>query len=151
MTAVARTLVLIAALVVGLVIGLAGGFVQAHRMIATFDDRYLVLPWGVVIVVVVLLIAIRGAAKLARWKAAGWFVLVGWVAMTFFLATETPSGDLAVSGGVRQWGYLLGGAVIGAAVATLPARSFASIRAGVSDENRTAGGVRRAEEPSSLA
>ncbi len=151
MTAVARTLVLVAALVVGFVIGLAGGFVQAHRMIVTFDDRYLVLPWGVVVVVVVLLIAIRGVAKVSRWRAAGWFVLAGWVAMTFFLATETPSGDLAVSSGVRQWGYLLAGAVIGAAVATLPARSFASIRAGVSDEGRAPGEVRRAEEPSGLA
>jgi hypothetical protein len=149
-TAAARTLALIAALVVGLVIGLAGGFVQAHRMIVTFDDRYLVLPWGVVIVVGVLLVAIRGVAKVLQWRAAGWFVLAGWVAMTFFLATETSSGDLAVSGGARQWGYLLGGAVIGAAIATLPARSFASIRAGVADEGRGAGEGRRAEEPSGL-
>jgi hypothetical protein len=119
---------LLAAAVGGLVIGLAGGFVQAHRLIWIFDGRYLVVPWGAVIVVVVLLVAIRGAAKVMQRRSAAWFVLVGWLIMTFFLATETTSGDLAVSSGVRQWGYLLSGAVLGSAIATLPPRSFASMR-----------------------
>lgn len=122
------TLSLLAAAFAGLVIGLAGGFVQAHRLIWIFDGRYLVVPWGAVIVVVVLLIAIRGAAKFIQLRSAGWFVLVGWLAMTFFLATETGTGDLAVSSGLRQWGYLLSGAILGSAVSTLPPRSLSGLR-----------------------
>lgn len=141
------TVSLLAAAVVGLVIGLAGGFVQAHRFIWTFDGRYLVVPWGVVIVVVVLLVAIRGAAKVVQRRSAAWFVLAGWLIMTFFLATETTSGDLAVSSGLRQWGYLLSGAVLGSSVATLPPRSFASLRAGRDQELVNRG---RAGEPSGL-
>ena len=123
------SLSLLAAAFAGLVIGLAGGFVQAHRVILTFDGRYLVVPWGAVIVVVVLLVAIRGAAKVMQRRSAAWFVLTGWLVMTFFLATETTSGDLAVSSGLRQWGYLLSGAVLGSAVATLPPRSLSSLGA----------------------
>lgn len=141
------TLALLAAAIAGLVIGLAGGFVQAHRFIWTFDGRYLVVPWGVVIVVVVLLVAIRGAAKVTRRRSAAWFVLVGWLAVTFFLATETASGDLAVSGGLRQWGYLLSGAVLGSAIATLPPRSFASMRV---DRDLRRADIGRAGEPSGL-
>lgn len=118
------------AVLVGLVVGLAGGFVQAHRSIWIFDGRYLVVPWGAVIVVVVLLVTIRGAAKVSQRRSAGWFVMVGWLVMTLFLATETTTGDIAVSSGMRQWGYLLSGAILGSAIATLPPRSFASLRSG---------------------
>ena len=124
-----RTIVsLLAAAVAGLVIGLAGAFVQAHRFVWILDNRYLVVPWGAVIVLVVLLVSIRSAAKVVHRRSAGWLVLAGWLVMTFVLATESTSGDLAVSGGVRQWGYLLGGAILGSALATLPPRSFASLR-----------------------
>ena len=125
-----RTIVsLLAATVAGLIIGLAGAFVQAHRFIWIVGERYLVVPWGAVVVVVVLLVTIRGAAMLLQRRSTGWFVLGGWLVMTFVLATETASGDLAVSGGLRQWGYLLSGAILGSALATLPPRSFASMRA----------------------
>ena len=123
-----RTIVsLLAAAAAGLVIGLAGAFVQAHRFVWIFENRYLVVPWGAVIVLVVLLVSIRGAAKVLHRRSAGWLVLGGWLIMTFVLATESTSGDLAVSGGLRQWGYLLGGAILGSALATLPPRSFASV------------------------
>lgn len=126
-----RTIVsLLAAAVAGLVIGLAGAFVQAHRFVWFIGERYVVVPWGAVVVVVILLVTIRGAAKLLERRSAGWFVLMGWLVMTFLLATETTSGDLAVSGGLRQWGYLLSGAILGSALATLPPRSFASLRTG---------------------
>lgn len=141
------SLSLLAAALAGLVIGLAGGFVQSHRIIWIFDGRYLVVPWGVVIVIVVLLVAIRGAAKVMQRRSAAWFVLTGWLVMTFLLATETTSGDLAVSSGLRQWGYLLSGAVLGSAVATLPPRSFASLRVGGEPLQPVS---RRAGEPAGL-
>jgi len=45
---------------------------------------------------------------------------------TFFLATETASGDIAVSSGPRQWGYLFVGVIFGSALATFPARGLAN-------------------------
>lgn len=114
----------ILAAVVGFLVGLTGGFVQAHRSIWLFDGRYLVIPWGVIIVLVVLVIAIRGMAKVSGLRAAGWLVLAGWLAATVLLALESPSGDIAVSSGLRQWGYLLGGVIIGSMTATLPPRAF---------------------------
>lgn len=116
---------LIATVVIGLVIGLTGGFVQAHRIIWILDERYVVVPWGAVIVIVVLLVGIRGAAKFLHRRSAGWLVFLGWLAATLFLATETVAGDLAISSGLRQWVYLLAGAILGSAVATLPPRSLA--------------------------
>lgn len=129
MSRTSRIVSLVAVTVAGMVIGLVGGFVQAHRSVWLIDGRYLVVPWGVLIVVVVLLIAIRSAAKVLHMRSAGWLVLGGWLAVTFFLATETASGDIAVSSGVRQWGYLLSGAVVGSALATLPPASMSSVRA----------------------
>lgn len=138
---------LIAAVVVGLLIGLTGAFVQAHRMVGNFDGRYLVVPWGAIVAVFVLLMVIRGAAMTLHRKSAGWLVLVGWLAATLFLASETVGGDLAISSGIRQWGYLLGGAVLGSAVATLPPRPFRDIRP---EEARSVGTGGPAEGPSGL-
>lgn len=117
-----RVLGLVLAVLAGSLIGLTGAFVQAHRSVWTFDGRYLVLPWGVIIVLIVLVMAIRGAAKITGLRSAGWLLLAGWLAATVALALETPSGDIAVSSGLRQVGYLFGGVVVGSAIATLPAR-----------------------------
>lgn len=124
----ARVGALLLCLAVGVVVGLTGAFVQAHRSVWMFADRYVVVPWGAIVVVVVLLFAIRAAAKVTGMRAAAWLLLLGWVAMTLFLATETTGGDIAVSSGPRQLGYLFAGVVIGATVATLPARSLASLQ-----------------------
>lgn len=124
MTSRNRVACLVLAVVAGTVIGLTGAFVQAHRSVWTFDGRYLVIPWGVIIVLVVLVLAVRGAAKVTGLRAAGWLLLAGWLAATVLLALETPSGDIAVSSGVRQVGYLFGGVIVGSATATLPARTF---------------------------
>ena len=103
-------------------IGVTGAFIQAHRSVVVLNDGYVVVPWGVAIVLAVLLVCIRAAATITRLRAGAWLVLGGWLTMTFYLATETASGDLAVSSGLRQWLYLLVGAVVGSAVATLPPR-----------------------------
>jgi hypothetical protein len=87
-----------------------------------FGDRYLVIPWGVLIVLVVLLIAIRGVTVGTRSRWSGWLLLAGWIAMTVFLASETAGGDIAISSGARQWAYLLVGAIMGSTIATLPGR-----------------------------
>ena len=64
-------------------------------------------------------------------RAGGWAVFVGWLASTVVMSAESPSGDLALSGGGRQMTYLLGGVILGAAAATFPvfARSSHTIKA----------------------
>lgn len=122
MTPGRKVLISLGALGIGLVVGILGAFVQAHRSILIFGDRYLVVPWGLLIVLAVLLVSIRGLAMASRSRATGWLILAGWITMTVFLASETAGGDIAVSAGARQWAYLLVGAILGSAVATLPAK-----------------------------
>lgn len=111
---------LIAFVLVGGVVGLIGGFMQAQRAIVTVFDRYLVIPWGLILMLVVLALLTRLATIATGTRAGAWLFLSGWLAMTLALATESPSGDLALSGGTRQLAYLLVGLIIGAAIATLP-------------------------------
>lgn len=106
--------------VLGLVLGLAGAFVQAQRTVLDAPWGLVILPWGVVMAWVALLSAIRAGAWAMRSRRGSWAVLVGWLVATVAMSAESPSGDLALSGGTRQMVYLLGGVVIGSAAATLP-------------------------------
>ena len=104
----------------GLVIGLLGSFVQADRSIVPLPWGQAVLPWGLILAVVTLVLVVRGAAWLIGSRAGGWAVFAGWLASTVVMSAESPSGDLALSGGGRQMTYLLGGVILGAAAATFP-------------------------------
>lgn len=119
---------LLLALGIGVVVGLSGAFVQAHRFVWLADGRYLTIPWGAAVVVVVLLVVIRTVGNLTGRRSASWLLLAGWLASTLFFATESSSGDLAVSSGPRQWGYLFVGVVFGSALATFPPRRSVSAR-----------------------
>ena len=107
----------------GLLVGLIGAFIQADRFIINVPWGLLVVPCGIVVVIIVLAFAIRGGAWLvmSRWGAMS--VFLGWILATIVMAGESPSGDLALSGGGRQRVYLLGGVVIGAAATTFPVLS----------------------------
>lgn len=107
----------VACALAGAVTGIAGAFVQADRLI--LGD--IVLPWGMVLSVTVLVAVVRGAVWGLGSRAGGWLAFAGWLALTVLLATQTPSGDLAISGGGRQWAYVIAGAVLGAAAASAPA------------------------------
>ena len=115
----------------GLVIGLLGSFVQADRSIVPLPWGQAVLPWGMILAIVTLVLVVRGAAWLIRSRAGGWAVFAGWLASTVVMSAESPSGDLALSGGGRQMTYLLSGVILGAAAATFPvfARSSHTIKA----------------------
>lgn len=113
--------VLVVALVlVGLVLGLAGAFVQAQRAIVDLPWGLTAIPWGVPIVWIALVSGIRGGAWLVRSRWGAWAVAAGWLAATVLLSTETASGDVALSGGGRQLTYLLGGVILASAAASLP-------------------------------
>lgn len=105
---------------VGLMVGLIGAFVQADRAIISVPWGLLVIPWGMVLVIAVLVMAIRGAAWLVESRWGGATMLAGWIVATIAMSAESPSGDLALSGGGRQWVYLLGGVILGTAATTFP-------------------------------
>lgn len=108
------------AVVMGLLLGIAGAFLQAQRIVITFNDVYAVLPWGAVLAGLTTLVVIRLVVVGSRRRTFGWLVLAGWLVITLGLATVSPSGDIAVSGGTRQLVYLLGVVVVGSALASVP-------------------------------
>ena len=115
-----RVLGLLLVLVLGLVIGIAGAFVQAQRALVDTPWGTVPIPWGVPVVWIALLAAVRGATWLLGTRWGGWTVLAGWLVATVVLSAESPSGDVALSGGGRQLTYLLGGVVLASAAASLP-------------------------------
>lgn len=117
---IGRILLALGAVVAGLVVGVAGAFVQAQRFVISVADSVVILPWGAVLAVVAMAFAIRGGVWTARARWGGWLLFLGWLGATLLMATETSSGDIALSSGARQMGYLLIGVVIGSAAATFP-------------------------------
>lgn len=115
-----RTLQFVGVFLVGLLVGVIGAFVQANRFIVPVPWGLLVIPWGMVFVVLVLVVSIRGATWLVESRWGGSLLFSGWIVSTIVMAAESPSGDVALSGGGRQWVYLLGGVILGAAAATFP-------------------------------
>ena len=115
-----RALQLLGIFCVGLLVGLIGALVQADRVIISAPWGLLVVPWGMVFVILVLVIVVRGATWLIESRWGGSVLLLGWGAATIVMAGESPSGDVALSGGGRQWVYLLGGVLLGAAAAIFP-------------------------------
>lgn len=115
-----RWLGALALLVVGVVLGLAGAFVQAQRLVLDTPWGAATIPWGVPVVWIALVAAIRGGVWWIRTRWGGTAVAVGWVLTTIALSAESPSGDVALSGGGRQLTYLLGGVILASAAASIP-------------------------------
>jgi hypothetical protein len=103
----------------GGVLGLLGAFVQAHRIVVETPWGVVAVPWGVPLVWLALVAGIRGGAALVGTRWGAWAVMLGWLVATVALSAESPSGDVALSGGGRQLTYLLGGVILGSAAATL--------------------------------
>jgi hypothetical protein len=117
---IARVLGVLGLAALGLLIGTVGAFVQAARLTLDSPWGVVTIPWGVPFVWIVLLFAVRAGTWLVRTRWGSWAVLAGWLSATIALSTESPSGDLALSGGTRQMAYLIGGVILGSAAATLP-------------------------------
>lgn len=111
-----RALGYLGCLLAGLVIGIAGAFLQGARLVA----GGVTFPWGLVLALVALLILVRAGVEMTSSRWGGWIVLLVWIAATVAFAAELPSGDLVISAGGRQMAYLLGGVIVGAAAATVP-------------------------------
>lgn len=119
---VARGLLAVAALLVGLLVGTLGAFLQASRAVVAGIP----IPWGTVLVLVALVVLIRGAVELADSRWAGWALFAGWLGTTVLFASPMPWGALVISAGNRQMAYLIGGVILGAMAATVP--SLARLR-----------------------
>jgi len=111
-----RVLALSACFAAGVVMGVAGAFLQAARLVI----GGVALPWGLVVALVALLVLVRAGVEWTQTRWGGWIVLIAWIAITVAFAAELPSGDLVISAGGRQMAYLLGGVIVGAAAATVP-------------------------------
>jgi len=111
-----RVLALSACFAAGVVMGVAGAFLQAARLVI----GGVALPWGLVVALVALLVLVRAGVEWTQTRWGGWIVLIAWIAVTVAFAAELPSGDLVISAGGRQMAYLLGGVIVGAAAATVP-------------------------------
>lgn len=111
-----RILAYLGCLLAGLVIGIAGAFLQGARVLLVGAT----IPWGLVLALVALLVLVRAGIEVTRSRWGGWIVLLVWIATTVAFAAELPSGDLVISAGGRQMAYLLGGVIVGAAAATVP-------------------------------
>ncbi len=117
-----RVSVLVSFVVLGLIIGICGAFLQAHRWIPELFGRYLVIPWGTVLLLVVLVLVTRMATVATGTRWGAWLFVTGWLASTVLLSADSPSGDLAISSGGRQLVYLFGGIIVCTATATFPPR-----------------------------
>lgn len=107
-------------LLLGLVIGIAGAFVQAQRLVLETPWGVVTVPWGVPLVWVALVVVVRGGVWALGSRWGGWAVAGGWLVATVALSAESPSGDVALSGGGRQFVYLLGGVILASAAASIP-------------------------------
>lgn len=111
-----RPLAYLGCLLAGLVVGIAGAFLQGARLLV----GGVTIPWGLVLALIALLVLVRAGVELTGSRWGGWIVLLAWIAVTVAFAAELPSGDLVISAGGRQMAYLLGGVIVGAAAATVP-------------------------------
>ncbi len=107
-------------LLVGVVIGMVGAFVQAQRWTLELPWGVTVVPWGPPLVWVALGAAIRGGAwlVLSRWGA--WAVVVGWLGATVLVSSRAASGDIAFSEGGQAMAYLVVGTLLAAVAASVP-------------------------------
>lgn len=103
----------------GAVVGVSGAFVQAQRTVVDLPWGEWTVPWGVALVWLALVVVVRGGVWALRSRWGGWAVGLGWLGVTVILSTESPSGDLALSGGGRQMTYLVGGIVLATAAAAV--------------------------------
>ena len=114
--AAARGLLSIGALLVGLLVGTVGAFLQAARSLVLGVP----IPWGTALVLIALIVLVRGAVEVAGNRWAGWSLFAGWLTATVVFASQMPWGALVISGGSRQMAYLVVGVILGAAAATVP-------------------------------
>ncbi len=103
-----------------LLAGIALGVVTA--MVQTWTVRVggMHLPVGAVAGVVTIVLMARACAWWVRSRRGAVAMALGWLGATLVMGTTSSRGDLVISGGNRQVGYLLAGSVLLAAASAFP-------------------------------
>jgi hypothetical protein len=113
-----RILLGAASLLVGLGLGVAGGFWQA--VVVPVPGINVPLVVGVLVVLAALVLFIRSATWMLNARWGGWLVFAGWLLGTASVGFETAGGDVALGTGVRPVAYVALAAILGSAAASLP-------------------------------
>ena len=100
----------------GVLLGAATVVVQAYRSEVAGRS----LQWGLVVSLLAVGAAVRGACWWARRRSAGAVVGAGWVLATVVLARTGPGGDVLLPDGPGSFGYLLGGVALVIACLLVP-------------------------------
>jgi hypothetical protein len=107
---------LLAALALGLLLGLAGAVAQWW----TLDIASVGLPVGAILGVLTAAYVARACAWWVGSRAGAVAFSVGWLAATLMMGSTSPSGDLVLSSGTRQVAYLVLGSMVLAACCGFP-------------------------------
>lgn len=96
--------------------GVVAGFMQEQRLMIGSVP----IPWAAVLLLAALVVTIRALSLNMESRSAGGLFYFGWVVATVLLALPNPSGDVVFTADLSSFAYLLGGGVLGAAVAAWP-------------------------------
>jgi hypothetical protein len=105
-----------ALLVLGLFLGFAGALIQTY----TITVGSVRLPAGAVLSLVAVVLVARAGAWWQGSRLGAITFSVGWLAATLMMGSTTGAGDLILSSGTRQMGYLIGGTILLAAACGYP-------------------------------
>lgn len=105
-----------ALLVLGLFLGFAGALIQTHTL-ALGSVR---VPTGSLLTLVAIVLVARAGAWWQGSRLGAITFSVGWLAATLMMGSKTGAGDLILSSGTRQMGYLMGGTILLAAACGFP-------------------------------
>lgn len=97
---------IVSLVVLGVLIGLVGAVVASAR--TTIGG--VVVPWGTVLMLVVLPVVVRAAVWQSASRAAGMALAAGWFVATGAALTLAPGDDVLLPDSTRTWVYILGGA-----------------------------------------
>lgn len=116
----------IALLVMGMVIGCLGAFVQEETFSLDVLWGTLTVPIGMLIALAALTSSIRAGAWGSKTRMGAWAIFLGWLIATIAFSAKNASGDLIITSGLREGAYVLLGVILGAFAATLPVRKVSA-------------------------
>jgi hypothetical protein len=105
-----------ALLVLGLLFGFAGALIQTY----TVTVGSVRLPAGAVLALVAVVLVARAGAWWQGSRLGAITFSVGWLAATLMMGSQTGAGDLILSSGTRQMGYLIAGTLLLSAACGYP-------------------------------
>jgi len=105
-----------ALLVLGLLSGFAGALIQTQ----TVTVGSVRLPTGALLTLAAIVLVARAGAWWQGSRLGAITFSVGWLAATLMMGSETGAGDLILSSGTRQMGYLIGGTILLGAACGFP-------------------------------